>query len=110
MEGTGSMGWMRWGALGLLVWLVVSVPVGILAGRVIKAGQGPPEKTGPQGLPVIQVSPSRESPDPRGSQAFLASLVSQGPRAVRDRPVIRFKDRPVPPESQSKDRLDPPVP
>jgi len=73
-----------------LAWLGLSVLVAVTVGKVLKAYQE-------SDYPARPVSPSRESPDPRGSQAFLASLVSQGPRAVRDRPVIRFKDRPVPP-------------
>ena len=83
---------VKWGLLGLLAWLALSVPVAVWVGRAIKAYQEPPaskvmwgrrgkpEPTGPQGLPAIPVYPEPQvisvPPDRWGQQA---------PRAIRDR-------------------------
>ena len=52
--------------LGLLVWLALSVPVAILAGKVLKARREQMER-----------------------QARPVSTARQGPRAIRDHPAQR---------------------
>jgi hypothetical protein len=75
----------KWGLLGLLGWLVLSVPVAVMVGKGIKAYQAQQEAEG------------RKAP-----------LVRQGPRAIRDRPV-NLVPKGVPVKRESQERQAPPA-
>jgi len=85
------MGWTRWAALGLLAWLALSVPVGILVGKVIKGYQDREDQPDP---------PEEDPLDHLARLEFLATWEALGfpvkegkpvhrghraPRAIRDR-------------------------
>ena len=78
---------VRWVVLGLLAWLVLSVPVGILVGKVLKASREEAER---QGNRVIQALKDQQAPRDRWGYP-----VSQANPVHPVRPV-----RPVRPECQ----------
>jgi hypothetical protein len=59
---------VRWVVLGLLVWLALSVPVGILVGKVLKASREEAERQGLRALQERQEQRERQAPLDRWGQ------------------------------------------
>ena len=71
--------------LGLTVWLVLSVPVGIVVGKVLKASQAGLARPVP---PVPPAPPARQAHgDPRVHRD--PPRANQAPRVLPDRPGLR---------------------
>jgi ribonuclease P protein subunit RPR2 len=54
-------GWLLWTVLGLVAWLLASFPLGIVAGRVIRAGSSEPSRLGIL-EPVPDLAPREAAP------------------------------------------------
>jgi hypothetical protein len=73
--------------LGLLVWTVLSVPLGILVGKVLKARGEQWENADPPEPPDWVNKASQDRPEPRVVRVFPENGASPELKVIKDRPV-----------------------